>query len=296
MAIEKLAISEALARTRDLGAPTETALRHLETLMAPTLISPQTGMVYGEQSKYVSYDFDEQPFDTLELIQFTDAQFGHVGCRYDRIVEYRDWVLAAPNRFMLWTGDNIDAHAAWSPGVAWENLCGADRQVYRFCELWAPARHRILGSVGGNHERRALPAFGDLGALIAALLQIPYSGGMQFVDIRFGQHRPFRVSLWHGRGAARTKGAIAQTLERFMQQGDSQLYLMGHLHQALILPVWRMFREGRQMKLQKAIGAVGTSFLETWATYAEVGGFAPGDVMMARAILYRDGKWECTLR
>jgi hypothetical protein len=44
------------------------------------------------------------------------------------------------------------------------------------------------------------------------------------------------------------------------------------------------------------MGAVGTSFLETWGTYGEIAGFESSDVMMGRAILEPTGHWELTLR
>jgi hypothetical protein len=168
----------------------------------------------------------------------------------------------------------------------------------KFVELWAPARHRILGSVGGNHERRGIPGFGDTGRLIASLLQIPYSSGKQLIDVRFGAKATFKISLWHGMGGARTKGTVAQTLDRFMQQGDSQFYGMGHLHQGLLLISWREMRDERSgiIKLEKRIGAVGTSFLETLGTYGEIAGYAGHDVVMPLISLERNGHWEVRLR
>lgn len=281
----------------DEAQRTERYLAALDKLMPADVVHHASGMVYGEQTKYLSYHFDDTPFDTLELLQFTDAQFGHTQCRYDRMQEYRDWVLAEPNRFLLWTGDNLDAASMLSRGTPWENLCAPDRQVYRFCEFWAPARHRILGHVGGNHERRPVPMFGDLGTLISTLLRVPYSAGQQFIDVYFGQHQPFKISLWHGTGGARTKGTIAQKLQRYMQGSDSQLFLMGHLHQPLVLPDWKPERGANQrLRLKKVVGAVGSSFLELWNTYAEIAGYAPGEIMMPRAILERNGHWEVTLR
>lgn len=266
---------------------------------APQDVVPRvSGMVCGQETKYVSWTFDPKAFPTLELIQITDMQFGHVHCKVDRVKEYRDWVLASPSRFMLWTGDNVDAWALWSPGDPWDQIGNAQSQVYKFCELWAPARHRILGYVGGNHERRAKPGFGDLGLLIAMLLQIPYSAGRQFIDLTYGKHDPFKISLWHGAGGARTKGTVAQILDRFMQQGDSHLYLMGHVHQPMILPIWKQERDRghRRVVIKKCFGAVGSSFLETWGTYGEVAGFAAHDVLMPRCVLTPDGKYELTLK
>lgn len=200
-----------------------------------------------------------RPSASFVLIQLTDVQFGHVHCKYQRVMEFRDWVLAAENRFMVWTGDMIDAWAAWSPGRPWENIADPQTQVFKFCEVWAPARHRVLGYVGGNHERRAIPAFGDLGVLLATLLKVPYSNGKQHIDVFFGKHAPFKITQWHGRGGARTKGTVAQTLHRFANDGDSQLYLMGHLHQPLIMPFWKEARGAAQrVVLQKCVAALGS--------------------------------------
>ena len=252
-------------------------------------------LIQGE-SKYVSWDFTDAPFDTLELLQITDAQFGHVCCKVERLVEYRDWVLSTPNRYMLWTGDNIDSATMQSKGTTWENIGTPQSQLFQFCQLWAPAAHRVLGSVGGNHERRALSTFGDLGITIAALLRLPYSRGKQLIDIHFGQHKPFQISQWHGVGGARTFGTVAQVLMRFASDGDSQLYLMGHLHKPMIIPFWKERRGTNGVRAVKTIAALGSSFMETWGSYCEVSGYGPSDVLMPRCILEKDGGWEVTLR
>ena len=258
-----------------------------------------SGMLIGEQSKYLRWDLDKTiKADAIELLQITDVQFGHITCKYERVVEYRDWVLSSPNRFMLWTGDMVDAWAMWSPGRAFDQLGDPQSQVLKFVECWAPARHRILGYVGGNHERRAIPGFGDLGVLIASLLKIPYSNGRQAIDIYFGKHQPFKISLWHGVGGARTKGTVAQILDRFMGHGDSHLYLMGHVHQPLIIPRWKEARDpkSQRVKAVKCMGAVGSSFMDLWGSYGEIAGYGAGDVLMACTKVERGGGWEVRLR
>lgn len=251
--------------------------------------------LYGE-TKYLSWDFSKAPFTTLELLQITDVQWGHVCTRRERVIEYRDWVLAKPNRYMIWTGDNIDSATMQSKGTTWENTGSPQQQLYEFVAIWAPARHRILGYVGGNHERRVLTTFGDLGITIAALLQVPYSRGKQLIDIHFGNHKPFQISQWHGVGGARTKGTVAQVLTRFASEGDSQLYLMGHLHQPMIIPFWKERRGEHGVRAVKTIAALGSSFMETWGSYGEVSGYGPSDVLMPRTVLDKDGGWEVTLR
>jgi len=280
-----------------LNEQTNRILQTIWEQLSPDAYRLSNGMCIGEQSKYLRWELDLEA-DFIDLMQITDVQFGHVCCKYERVVEYRDWILAEPNRFMFWTGDMIDAWAAWSPGRSFEQLGDPQSQVLKFAECWAPARHRILGFVGGNHERRALPGFGDLGVLLATLLKIPYSNGRQAIDLYFGQHKPFQVTLWHGAGGARTKGTVAQILHRFMSMGDSQLYLMGHVHQPLVMPLWKERRDARTQRIKavKTIGAVGSSFMDLWGSYAEVAGYGASDVLMACTRLERTGGWQVQLR
>lgn len=286
--------------TEGLTLRTQDYLRHLESLMVPCTARLQTAMHYGEQSKYVSVSFPEKfikEHQNLELIQVTDVQFGSRACNVKRVIEYRDWIVSSPNRYVLFTGDNIDAATIFSPGTPWDNWFSPQSQVYRFCEIWAPAKHRILGYCGGNHERRSIPAFGDAGTLVATLLKVPYSAGQLFIDVKWGKHDPFKIHLWHGVGGARTKGAVAQVLDRFMQKGDSQLYAMGHLHQGMVLPGWRMERDGKgNMRLKKIMGMIGTSFLDYFGSYGEVMGLTASDVLMGRVVLDQDGGFEVTLK
>jgi len=288
-----------LLNRKDLSTSTLDAIDKLQSLLQPYTARPSLGMSYGRENKYVTWKFSAEEHKTLELIHITDVQFGHVECKNDRIIEYRDWVLSKTNRFVLFGGDMIDASTILSPGSPWENICEPQSQVYKFCELWAPARHRILGSVGGNHERRGQKTFGDIGLLIAYLMKIPYSSGQQLIDIHYGEHKPFKVHLYHGRGAARTKGAKVMMLYQFMKDyPGSQLYLVGHLHDCFILPtvVWDRIPGKNDVKMHKAVGAMSSSFLNFWGTYAEVAGMSCNDVLMARTILEPSGKFEVTIR
>jgi len=288
---------EAIRGTKPLSSTTVDYLSELEALLAPDVVRLDAGMRYDHQIKYVTARFESTLFaEPLELLHVTDVQHGHVSCLYKRELEYRDWVLAKPNRFMLWGGDMVDDATIASPGSPWENIFDGQSQVFQFCKLWAPARHRVLGYVGGNHERRSIKGFGDLGRTIATLLRIPYSAGQQFVDIHYGEHKPFKVSLWHGSGSAQTAGAKMQMIDRFMQKADSHLYLVGHLHDAMMKFGWRQERSRGKIRLIKIAGAMSSSFMEYFGNYAEVMALSPSDVLMTRCVLEPAGGWEITLR
>lgn len=284
---------------QSVADPIQDLIRSLN--VKPRLFPVATKTLIQGETKYLTWDFNKASFDSLEILQITDAQFGHICCKIDRLKEYRDWVLARPNRYMVWTGDNVDSATMQSKGTTWENIGTPQSQVFQFCKLWAPAAHRVLGYVGGNHERRALTTFGDLGLLIAGLLQIPYSRGKQLIDIKFGEwgkgtKEPFQINQWHGVGGARTKGTVAQVLSRFMSEGDAHVYFMGHLHQPMVIPMWKERRGVNGIRSVKCIGALGSSFLENWGSYGEVSGYTASDVMMPRVVITRGGRWEMTLR
>jgi Calcineurin-like phosphoesterase len=270
----------------------------IQAKLKPFPVQKTEGMNFGGQTGRVKWQFDPKKFKALELLHITDVQLGHWRCKEDKLIEYRDWILDAPNRFMLWGGDMVDAGTKISVGNPWEQKCEPQGQIYKMGELWAPARHRILGYVGGNHEKRSVLTFGDLGGLISFVLQIPYSTTQQRVDIHYGDHAPFSVRLWHGSGASVTPGAKMNMIDRFMQRGDQDLYLTGHLHDAMTKFKWREVSDHKTMgaKLKKVGGAMSSSFLHYWHTYAEEKNLEPTGLMMARAILEPNGHWELTLR
>lgn len=254
-------------------------------------------MQYGDEFKYVTATFDPKRYkDQIEVLHITDVQFGHLCCNVPVFIEFRDWVLKEPNRFVFFGGDMVDAATSISIASPYENTEEPQGQIYRFVELAMPLRHRILGYVGGNHERRSVKTFGDLGHLIATLLKIPYSSGKQFIDINYGEHKPFKISLWHGGTGSRTKGAKMQMLHRFMTQGEAQCYFVGHLHDAMMTFDWRERRKNGQIQLEKFAGVMSSSFLEHYGTYAEVAGMAATGTMMWRLVLEPNGHWMLTAR
>lgn len=261
-------------------------------------------MVFGPETKYVQHRFSVEEFSTLELTVLTDLQVGSHAFKEEKFLAHRTWLLESPARFVFLCGDLVNATMRSSVGHPRDDSLSIHEQINALVEYLAPLKenHRLLGYVGGNHERRGEKESGSSwGLFIAERLGVPYSKGTQEHDIFFGQHNPFAVSIWHGTGAARTKGAKAQMLHRFMQQADSQLYLCGHLHDVVVLYDWRKLRRtdslGRPyLKLVKIAGVMSSSFQDYWDTYAEVAGHSPSDALMARAILTPDGRWEVTLK
>lgn len=273
--------------------------------MRDDMITPRLSVKQREDDevKFVDYDFNDpkrfkRPPSQIELTHLTDLQYGSKGFQRERFLAHREWILASPYRFVFLGGDLIDAATILSVASPYDNTEEPIDQVDGVIELLEPlaAKGRLLGYVGGNHERRTIKTFGDCGRTIARELKVPYSRGVQLIDIRFGKHDPFKVSLWHGGGSARTKGAKAQMLHRFMSQADSDVYFVGHLHDVVVLYDWRQQRVGNRIKMRKIAGVMSSSFQAYWNSYAEVSAMSPSDSMMGRVIVDREGGWELTLR
>lgn len=272
-----------------------------QQLLPPRVMPLEESMVMDLEAKIVTTFLSEESYPgPVEIMMLTDLQFGSKGFKDARFREFRDWILGQPSCFVVLGGDLIDAATVMSVASPYENKWQPSEQVLNLVKLLSPLRGRILGYVGGNHERRTVKGFGDAGVLIATLLKIPYSRGEQTIDVQYGQHQPFRIALWHGSGSARTKGAKAQMLHRFMHRGEADVYLCGHLHDAMVLFDWReriRKRKGEKViELDKIAGIMSSSFQDYWNSYAETVGLPPSDTMMALIRLYQDGAWEVNMR
>lgn len=276
---------------------TQKYLDNLFNNAPPDVLDLRSTMQFGDGCRFVTTHIDPKDFPNgIEILHITDVQYGAKECNVPRLKEYIKWILSEPNRFVFFGGDMVDAATVLSVASPYDNTMRPQQQVYRFCELVMPLRHRVLGYVGGNHERRSEKTYGDLGSVIASLLKIPYSPGKQFVDIHYGNHKPFKVSLWHGGTGSRTKGAKMQMLHRFMCQGEAQCYFVGHLHDGMMTFDWRERRKAGRIELEKFAGVMSSSFLDHYGSYAEVAGMAPTGTMMWRLILEPTGHWELTAR
>lgn len=253
----------------------------------------------GGATAYVEWRFPKRlAWDRLEIIQLTDVQYGSQFCDVEKLDQYLDWILGAPNRYAVLGGDMVEAYNYLkSPGTPYEQMADPLSCLGGFLHKFMPVAHRFLGYVSGNHERRHM-ALGDLTRLLAEVLGVPWTVGRQHIAVYFGEHKPFKISMHHGTGSARTRGSIVNALERMAKQDDSDLFLMGHLHRPNAFQITRSTWDVRNrcMALHDQWAAMGSSFLKHWGSYADTAGYDPGRVSMPLAVLDRGGSWNLSLR
>src|SRR5262249_1903604 len=148
---------------------TVTRIPELQASFKKMPLAVRYNMQYDDEIKSVTYVVDPKKYKTIKLLHITDTQQGSKRCNMKELTKFRDWVLAPEqeNVFILFGGDMGDFGTKLSVGSPFEQIYAPDEAIYKIIDFWAPARHRILGYVGGNHERRTQLTFGDAGLAIA---------------------------------------------------------------------------------------------------------------------------------
>jgi hypothetical protein len=227
-----------------------------------------------------------------------DEQLGHVTCDEARIVKDIAWVEKNPQCLVMLLGDAIDAATDRSPGSLRENKVAPIKQATQYIQMHQSIRDRIVGYVGGNHERRIDKALSEGGAgvrLIADGLstpdhRIPFSSGILLLDAYWRGHL-WTFTLFHGAGAAATAGSKVQRLQRNLMLTDSLITLSGHLHDEMKTSRRFVTRYKNGVKITKQTALQCGSYLGYMGSYGEVAGMSPTGPDMIVIELLADGRY-----
>lgn len=228
-----------------------------------------------------------------------DEQLGHVTCDEDRVKKDIAWVQHNPECLVFLLGDAIDSAVKTSPGSIRENTLSPLRQIDSYVEMHQSIKDRIIGYVGGNHERRIDKALDDSGAAVRLIARglsgpnhkVPFSGGILLIDVHWRGH-VWTFTLFHGAGAAQTPGSKIQRMQRNMLLSDSMITLSGHLHDEAKTSRRYVKRsvDGTVRVVKQTALQCGT-YLQYIGSYGEVGGMAPVGPDMIVIELFDDGKY-----
>lgn len=227
-----------------------------------------------------------------------DEQLGHVTCDEERIKKDIAWVERNPQCLVMLLGDAIDAATDRSPGSLRENKVAPIRQATDYIGLHRPIQDRIIGYVGGNHERRIDKALSEGGAgvrLIAEGLstpehRVPFSSGLLLVDVYWRGHL-WTFTLFHGAGAAATPGSKIQRMQRNIALTDSLITLSGHLHDEAKTSRRFVKRTSNGLKIVKQTALQCGTYLKYIGSYGEVSGMSPTGPDMIVIELLSDGRY-----
>lgn len=233
-----------------------------------------------------------------------DEQLGHVTCDEARVIKDIDWVEKNPQCLVFLLGDAIDSATKTSPGSINENKIPPMRQVEAYVDLHKRIANRIIGYVGGNHERRIDKALDDGGAAVRLIAKglssdghkIPYSGGLLMIDVCWRGHQ-WTFTLFHGAGASVTPGSKIQRMQRNMLLTDSLINLSGHLHEeAKTVRRYEKRMPDGSIKIVKQIALQCGTYLKYIGSYGETGGMPPVGPDMIVIELFDDGNYKDTFK
>ena len=171
-------------------------------------------------------------------------------------------------------------------------------------DLLMPIRHKCLGMLLGNHEKRyqVVKEQGDLHGWLCTELGAINLGYCALIDVVFirssrgkvglsktnprvshgGNHAyGVRFFLHHGAGYAQTAGGKLNRLTRFMDSFDADVYFVAHVHDQLAKRITSLGANRLCTELvdRTRVGVVTGTYLRTYhkgsTTYGEQRGYRP---------------------
>lgn len=185
--------------------------------------------------------------DEYPLVPFGDIHWGPKACHEKAVDKHIARVAEDPNARWCGLGDFWDL-ITWQDGrFNPEGIADAHKGAFfkrigktmlRYAaKKLEPIKDKGLFLLQGNHEfRYGIENDQNLMMDLAEMLDIPYLGYATFFRILYeGRHKTveLRICAHHGAGYAATKGGKLNRLERFMTDFQADVYLLGHLHEAL---------------------------------------------------------------
>ena len=182
-------------------------------------------------------------FKEVIIVPISDLHYGNPMHSKHHVALTIDFVLAKPNRFIIFNGDLAECIIKTSKGDIAGQTAIVQKQYEYIRDLFKPLKNRILGVTQGNHEFRIMDAAQmDLCDMWAKDWVCPYGREEILLKVSFGSgpyrmaEKPYTYFIYatHGYGGARTKGAKNVKVERSSHQVHADCYIMSHDHDASV--------------------------------------------------------------
>jgi len=185
--------------------------------------------------KVAVYEFESEYVDILPLGDL------HLGSEESMFKQMLEIIEQYPNTKLILLGDLIDNAIAESLGDVYSqttNPHGALQVISNFLEQY---KARILGVVGGNHERRTWRKVGvDPISLLCSQLQIPYADDLMIIDIGIKGQTTYRgskkrthyaIACHHGASGGRFPEKSMRQHRYFQGMiSNVDIFITGHTH------------------------------------------------------------------
>lgn len=261
------------------------------------------------------------------LYYVSDLHLMSKACAEKKLYEDLAAIKSDPYAFWIGGGDYVDmigrtdkrfdpdAVAEW---VSVEDLGRLGEVGYtKVRDLFMPIRHKCLGLLQGNHERKfeLFQQQQHWTDWLCCELSVPNFGYSCLFDLVLVRKTGFRTpkllpvgetlgpggSRWtvrffchHGAGYAQTPGGKMNRLSQFMDAFEADVYCIGHVHDKIgrRQPILGANQHCTRIIDYDRIGVISGSYLRTYSqgttTYGEQRGYRPVNLGMASVQLHPD--------
>lgn len=195
----------------------------------------------------IKVDLSEK-LSSIHLVPLSDA---HIGDPLADEKAFRGWlrfIADIPNAYCILNGDLLNNATKNSVSDSYSEIMSPMEQMIAMATLLTPIKDKIICLTQGNHERRTFKESGvDIMRIIARELGIEdrYAPGQAYIFLRFGRiadpcyhgrKQLYTMLVTHGSRGGRKDGGKLNALTDLVSIADADIYLMGHSHQALVIP------------------------------------------------------------
>lgn len=216
----------------------------------------------------------------LTLIPLADAHYG--SAEFNETLWHRTIkrIQDDPDCYCCLVGDLIDNTLKSSPGSVFEATASPGEQKEWLYNELLPIKDKILGAVGGNHERRTSKE-ADNDPLYDVMLRLGredvYRQNICFMQIRMTyiaadkqkgrdktvrQRVAFSFAITHGAGGGQYIGSSANRVQNFgMAIEGIDCLITAHTHKPVTFPVTKLLFNNGTIVRKQFVVAVASSFL-----------------------------------
>lgn len=235
---------------------------------------------------------------TIEIVVVCCLHIGAKAHDHKRAIQWRDYIMGAPNRFAINLGDDTENAI---PGdekhdsMMWDQVMTPEEQYRKAAEYWLPVAEagKLLISHNSNHWWRSQAKTGmsiprDLNVFLQGQDQderrtdphpnkLPRWGNWQTLSQLHVGKQTYTVHSWHGIGGGATPESALRKCRSMAVQHQADIYLMGHFHNKIAWSDNRMVysANGMEAKERQRMFAVTGGYLGWHDTYAERAGLPP---------------------
>lgn len=220
----------------------------------------------------------DSPYDEIEWLLITDLHVGDAAFDEKGFLEARKWVLEAPNRYVVCTGDLCNNGLKNSVSDVYSEVIQPGRQPEYVASLLAPIADRIVAITSGNHERRTKkdsdvdPTETIVDKLcVKTGVKVPIIVDGGYIRVRWGarkNQKPWSEAVYITHGAG--KGTPYSMLQRLGQMCYARVYITGHKHQEVAFSDKLLLPDNRNCKevFANRLFICAPGFL-SWGGYAK---------------------------